>query len=247
MESSQHLCFEYNRVIKLPTLEGHFPDIQERRLGGLRSIYYNQVKLRGGHVIDAAVSARRVFPRQLLVSTSLYLLKPSVFLETYSMNQIFVQDENSTESVSSICPDTTNNSNRLWDELGKGDAVKIAVYAAEHFEKHKRPLRIAIDEAVWCYKYCIHDHEHIDQIRLVRQRDSQPSEKNILYQILKLLKLNIQFVFVADGPLRPVDKLKDAICEHQGWPDALSGSPSRSAGYHARSASSSSCKDLLYE
>ncbi|CZS91887.1 uncharacterized protein RAG0_02441 [Rhynchosporium agropyri] len=102
----------------------------------------------------------------------------------------------------------------LWDELGKGDAVKIAVYAAEHFEKHKRPLRIAIDEAVWCYKYCIHDHEHIDQIRLVRQRDSQPSEKNILYQILKLLKLNIQFVFVADGPLRPVDKLKDAICEH---------------------------------
>ncbi|KAH9209001.1 PIN domain-like protein, partial [Leptodontidium sp. 2 PMI_412] len=35
---------------------------------------------------------------------------------------------------------------------------------------------------------------------------SKPNEKNILYQVLRLLRPNIQLVFVADGPLRPLNK-----------------------------------------
>ncbi|KAL2065832.1 hypothetical protein VTL71DRAFT_3502, partial [Oculimacula yallundae] len=107
-----------------------------------------------------------------------------------------------------------DRNSRLWDALGKGDAVKIADYASKHFEKHKRPLRIAVDEAIWRFKYVVHDQEHVKQIREVSQRDSQPSEKNILYQVLKLLRLNIQLVFVTDDPLRPVDKLKDGKTIH---------------------------------
>ncbi|KAI6801262.1 hypothetical protein KC360_g1520 [Hortaea werneckii] len=39
--------------------------------------------------------------------------------------------------------------NGLWDVIGEGEIVHIADYAAQHFRKHGRPLRIAVDEACW--------------------------------------------------------------------------------------------------
>ncbi|TVY39171.1 hypothetical protein LSUB1_G004840 [Lachnellula subtilissima] len=41
----------------------------------------------------------------------------------------------------------------LWDKLGQGKVIEIAAYATRHFEQHKRPLRIAVDEAIWRYNF----------------------------------------------------------------------------------------------
>jgi len=41
------------------------------------------------------------------------------------------------------------NIQSLWEVLGEGRVMSIAAYAAEHFEKTGRPLRIAVDEAGW--------------------------------------------------------------------------------------------------
>jgi Holliday junction resolvase YEN1 len=36
---------------------------------------------------------------------------------------------------------------RLYEIIGDGEVWSLAEYAARHFEQHKRPLRIAVDEA----------------------------------------------------------------------------------------------------
>lgn len=50
---------------------------------------------------------------------------------------------------------------RAWDLIGEGETVALAQLAADFLEKKGRPLRIAIDEAVWRFnnfsKYEIKD------------------------------------------------------------------------------------------
>lgn len=53
---------------------------------------------------------------------------------------------------------------RLWNKLGEGEMMDIATYAAQHFENHKRPLRIAIDEAIWRKMFWV-SKEKVDWIR----------------------------------------------------------------------------------
>lgn len=36
---------------------------------------------------------------------------------------------------------------RLYEIIGDGEVWSLPEYAARHFEQHKRPLRIAVDEA----------------------------------------------------------------------------------------------------
>ncbi|TVY15378.1 Flap endonuclease GEN-like protein [Lachnellula arida] len=67
----------------------------------------------------------------------------------------------------------------LWDKLGQGEVIQIAAYATRHFEQHKRPS--ADSECP----------------------PANPNEKNILWRVLQLLRLNVQLVFVTDGPHRP--------------------------------------------
>ncbi|KAK8905321.1 hypothetical protein QC760_006509 [Botrytis cinerea] len=44
----------------------------------------------------------------------------------------------------------------LWDFIADcKEIVDLAEFAAQHFELHKRPLRIAVDEATWRHKLCI--------------------------------------------------------------------------------------------
>lgn len=43
----------------------------------------------------------------------------------------------------------TLTTHRLYDIIGYGEVWPLAAYAARHFEQHKRPLRIAVDEACW--------------------------------------------------------------------------------------------------
>jgi Holliday junction resolvase YEN1 len=39
--------------------------------------------------------------------------------------------------------------NGLWDVIGKGELVKLAKYATDHYKAHGRPLRVAVDESRW--------------------------------------------------------------------------------------------------
>ncbi|KAL0259398.1 hypothetical protein SLS55_005134 [Diplodia seriata] len=95
----------------------------------------------------------------------------------------------------------------IWDVLGDGELTSIAQLASDHFQRTGRPLRVAVDEAGW--RFCnLNPH----QVKAIRQKEpaANPVEKAILYRILKLLKLNIQLLFVFDGPRRPWKKGKTA-------------------------------------
>lgn len=89
---------------------------------------------------------------------------------------------------------------RLWDVLGDGEVLPIAEYAAKHFETYKRPLRIAIDEAGWRFN-------NLTDFQVAKIREKEPAanpiEKTILWRILHYAKLNVQLLFVFDGPRRP--------------------------------------------
>nr|POE85395.1 flap endonuclease gen like 1 [Quercus suber] len=88
----------------------------------------------------------------------------------------------------------------LWEALGDGEICSIADYAARFFETHKRPLRIAVDEACWRFTNLTDE-----QVQAIRDGEpsANPIEKTILWRVLRLMKLNIQLLFVYDGPRRP--------------------------------------------
>ena len=88
----------------------------------------------------------------------------------------------------------------LWEVLGDGEVIHIADYAARHFKQHKRPLRIAVDEA--CWRFTNLTEEQVQKIR-DGEPAANPVEKTILWRILRLMKLNIQLLFVWDGPRKP--------------------------------------------
>ncbi|KAK6435625.1 hypothetical protein LTR95_008191 [Oleoguttula sp. CCFEE 5521] len=88
----------------------------------------------------------------------------------------------------------------LWDVIGDGEVTTIADFATGHFEKEGRPLRIAVDEAGWRFNNLT--DAQVAQIR-EKEATANPIEKTILWRILRLLKLNIQMIFVFDGPRRP--------------------------------------------
>ncbi|KAI6890763.1 hypothetical protein KC318_g14420 [Hortaea werneckii] len=90
--------------------------------------------------------------------------------------------------------------NGLWDVIGEGKIVHIADYAARHFQKHRRPLRIAVDEA--CWRFTNLTPEQVQKIR-DGEPAANPVEKTILWRILRLMKLNVQLLFVYDGPSKP--------------------------------------------
>ncbi|CZR58576.1 uncharacterized protein PAC_08468 [Phialocephala subalpina] len=91
---------------------------------------------------------------------------------------------------------------QLWQKLGEGEVMDIAAYAAQHFEKHKRPLRIAIDEAIWRFTFWLPPNK-VKWIRDTYKVNAHPNEKAFLWRILQLQRLNCQLVFVIDGPQRP--------------------------------------------
>ncbi|SMY28322.1 unnamed protein product [Zymoseptoria tritici ST99CH_1A5] len=90
--------------------------------------------------------------------------------------------------------------NGLWDVLGEGEIWHIADYAAAHFKEHKRPLRIAVDEATW--RFTNLTPEQTERIR-EGEPAANPQEKVILWRILRQWRLNIQYLFVTDGMKKP--------------------------------------------
>ncbi|THZ35195.1 hypothetical protein D6C90_07439 [Aureobasidium pullulans] len=88
----------------------------------------------------------------------------------------------------------------LWDILGEGEVKSLAQLSTEHYKKHNRPLRVAVDEAGWRF------HNLNDaQVAAIRQKvpEANPIEKAILWRVLKLMRMNIQPIFIFDGPSRP--------------------------------------------
>lgn len=76
----------------------------------------------------------------------------------------------------------------LWDILGEGEIKSLAQLSTDHFQKHKRPLRVAIDEAGWRF------HNLSDaQVHAIRQKvpEANPIEKAILWRVLKLMRMII--------------------------------------------------------
>ncbi|EME85424.1 uncharacterized protein MYCFIDRAFT_206519 [Pseudocercospora fijiensis CIRAD86] len=90
--------------------------------------------------------------------------------------------------------------NGLWQVLGHGEVTELADYAAAHFKKHHRPLRIAVDEACWRFR-----NLNDEQVANIRNGEpaANPMEKTILWRILRAHKLNIQLLFVWDGMSKP--------------------------------------------
>ncbi|TEY82796.1 hypothetical protein BOTCAL_0027g00340 [Botryotinia calthae] len=91
----------------------------------------------------------------------------------------------------------------LWDFIADcKEIVDLAEFATQHFELHKRPLRIAVDEATWRHKLYISN-----KAKLCKEYSNlHLNERNLISVVLRLLKLNIQLVFVADGPHKPNEK-----------------------------------------
>ena len=90
--------------------------------------------------------------------------------------------------------------NSLWDILGEGEVKSLAQLSTDHWNQHTRPLRVAIDEAGWRF------HNLSDaQVAAIRQKvpEANPIEKAILWRVLKLMRMNIQPIFIFDGPSRP--------------------------------------------
>lgn len=83
----------------------------------------------------------------------------------------------------------------LLKEIGKGDRIALAKLAIDHFETHKRPLRIAIDAAIWNF-----------QTQLGGQGGKNPALRTLFFRLLRLLALPIHPVFVYDGKNKPLTK-----------------------------------------
>ncbi|KAF3941016.1 hypothetical protein ABW19_dt0200837 [Dactylella cylindrospora] len=80
--------------------------------------------------------------------------------------------------------------------------MSIAQLATEHYRKHGRPFRIAVDEAGWRFNN-LNDRQ-VYKIRSEQEDTGHYNpEKNLFFRICKLLRLNCQLLFVFDGPKRP--------------------------------------------
>jgi Holliday junction resolvase YEN1 len=90
--------------------------------------------------------------------------------------------------------------NGLWDVIGRGEVVSIAKYATDHFNKHGRPLRVAVDEPGWRF-----NNLTPQQVEIIRKKEpaANPIEKTVMWRIFLLMRLNIQPIWILDGPRRP--------------------------------------------
>ncbi|KAL3428216.1 Flap structure-specific endonuclease [Phlyctema vagabunda] len=82
----------------------------------------------------------------------------------------------------------------IYGEVGPGERVAFSKLAVEKFEQTGRPLRVAIDIAIWQF-----------QIQSGRG-GTNPAIRTFYFRLLRLLSLSIQPLFVFDGPHKPTFK-----------------------------------------
>ncbi|KAH6684903.1 PIN domain-like protein [Plectosphaerella plurivora] len=77
--------------------------------------------------------------------------------------------------------------------------------SADHFKKTGRPFTVAVDEAHWRF-------HNVDAAMTASIRagaaGANPNEKNILYRLFELQRLNIRVIMVTDGNDKPASKGK---------------------------------------
>ena len=84
-------------------------------------------------------------------------------------------------------------------EIGKGERIALAKLAVDHLERTQRPLRIAIDAAIWNFQ------------TQSGQGGKNPALRTLYYRLLKLLALPIHPLFVYDGKNKPLIKRGRAV------------------------------------
>ncbi|KAL8847594.1 MAG: hypothetical protein Q9221_007371 [Calogaya cf. arnoldii] len=91
-------------------------------------------------------------------------------------------------------PDLQNHeltNDRIYKEVGPGERIALSKLGVEHFEKHGRPMRIAIDTSIWHFQ------------TQAGKGGSNPALRTLYYRLLRLLSLSIRPLFVFDGPNKP--------------------------------------------
>ncbi|KAL8696458.1 MAG: hypothetical protein Q9201_007646 [Fulgogasparrea decipioides] len=82
----------------------------------------------------------------------------------------------------------------IYQEIGPGERIALSKLAVEHFEKHGRPMRIAIDASIWQFQ------------TQAGKGGSNPAVRTLYYRLLRLLSLSIRPLFIFDGPNKPLFK-----------------------------------------
>ncbi|OQV05783.1 XPG I-domain-containing protein [Cladophialophora immunda] len=93
----------------------------------------------------------------------------------------------------------------LLKEIGKGERIALSRLAVEHLQKQSRPLRIAIDAAIWNF-----------QTQYGGQGGKNPALRTLFYRLVRLLALPIQPVFVYDGRNKPLTKRGRTVSKWHG-------------------------------
>lgn len=79
----------------------------------------------------------------------------------------------------------------LYREIGPGERIALSKLAVEHYEKHGRPFRLAVDISIWNFQ------------NQAASGGKNPELRTLYYRLLRLLSLSIQPLFVFDGPDKP--------------------------------------------
>ncbi|KFH48334.1 Flap endonuclease GEN-like protein [Hapsidospora chrysogenum ATCC 11550] len=84
----------------------------------------------------------------------------------------------------------------IYAQLGPGERVSLAKLTADSFRDKGRPLRLAVDFAIWQFQ------------NQAARGGTNPAIRTLFYRLVRLLGTPIQPIFVFDGPHKPVFKRK---------------------------------------
>ncbi|RMZ92127.1 hypothetical protein DV736_g605, partial [Chaetothyriales sp. CBS 134916] len=104
-------------------------------------------------------------------------------------------------------------------EIGKGERVALAKLAVEHLEKTQRPLRIAIDAAIWNFQ------------TQAGHGGKNPALRTFYYRLLRILALPIHPLFVFDGKNKPLTKRGRTVSR---WGPCMAAAASKKLLQHFR-------------
>lgn len=98
----------------------------------------------------------------------------------------------------------------IYGELGSGKRVSLSKLAADTLKAEGRPLRLAIDVAIWQFQAQAARGELLSvrclSFKLTTPGGTNPAIRTLFYRLVRLLTIPIQPVFVFDGPNKPTTK-----------------------------------------
>ncbi|XEV01908.1 hypothetical protein FSHL1_007195 [Fusarium sambucinum] len=82
----------------------------------------------------------------------------------------------------------------IHQEIGGGERIALLKLSAQSLEQQGRPLRIAIDVAIWQFQ------------NQAAQGGTNPEIRTLFYRLVRLLACPVEPIFVFDGPYKPAIK-----------------------------------------